>query len=231
MILKCAQHISLPERSHPPKLIKNYIAISCLIKATLCSENPAQLSNGCYSMKAGRICLRERCKTHAHTQTKHIIFPAAHGDRRRPRSAAMEKAWNVERVWKLETARLSLWQSARSHSLAWGFIDCRIGSDSGEWGLIATFCVVTSTLSSWTWPTADSWSVLHRFSWGRLGDLPIQRLANLRTCRAPESMRERPPDKSKLWADVSWRQVQVAAPPAAVYPALFTSLSEGLSCD
>lgn len=78
MILKCAQHISLPERSHPPKLIKNYIAISCLIKATLCSENPAQLSNGCYSMKAGRICLRERRKTHmrasAHTPRQSILY-------------------------------------------------------------------------------------------------------------------------------------------------------------
>lgn len=51
MILKCAQHIRLSEHSHHPKLIKSYIAISCLIKATLCSENPAQLSNGCYSMK------------------------------------------------------------------------------------------------------------------------------------------------------------------------------------
>lgn len=59
MILKCAQHIRLPEHSHPPKLIKSYIAISCLIKATLCSENPAQLSNGCYSMKADCICLRD----------------------------------------------------------------------------------------------------------------------------------------------------------------------------
>lgn len=82
---------------------------------------------------------------------------------------------------ELETARLSLWQSARSHSLAWGFIDCRIGSDSGERGLIATFCVVTSTLSNWTWLTADSWSILHCFSWGCLGDLPIRRLASLRS--------------------------------------------------
>lgn len=59
MILKCAQHISLSEHSHPPKLIKSYIAISCLIKATLCSENPAQLSNGCYSMKTDCIFLQE----------------------------------------------------------------------------------------------------------------------------------------------------------------------------
>lgn len=57
MILKCAQHIRLSEHSHPPKLIKSYIAISCLIKATLCSENPAQLSNGCYSMKTDCISL------------------------------------------------------------------------------------------------------------------------------------------------------------------------------
>ncbi len=60
MILKCAQRISLSEHSHPPKLIKSYIAISCLIKATLCSENPAQLSNGCYSMKTDCIFLLER---------------------------------------------------------------------------------------------------------------------------------------------------------------------------
>lgn len=59
MILKCAQRISLSEHSHPPKLIKSYIAISCLIKATLCSENPAQLSNGCYSMETDCIFLLE----------------------------------------------------------------------------------------------------------------------------------------------------------------------------
>ena len=62
MILKCAQHISLSEHSHPPKLIKSYIAISCLIKATLCSENPPQLSNGCYSMKTDCIFLPDRKK-------------------------------------------------------------------------------------------------------------------------------------------------------------------------
>lgn len=59
MILKCAQRIGLSEHSHPPKLIKSYIAISCLIKATLCSQNPAQLSNGCYSMKTEWMLLAE----------------------------------------------------------------------------------------------------------------------------------------------------------------------------
>lgn len=101
MILKCAQHIRLPERSHPPKLIKNYIAISCLIKETLRSLNPAQLTNGCYSMKAARICLRERHKIHTSTQTKHIILPAARRDRRRPRSAV----W-IAKGLELETARV-----------------------------------------------------------------------------------------------------------------------------
>lgn len=67
MILKCAQHISLSEHSHPPKLIKSYIAISCLIKATLCSENPAQLSNGCYSMKTDCIFLLEKKKKNRKT--------------------------------------------------------------------------------------------------------------------------------------------------------------------
>lgn len=195
MILKCAQHISLPERSHPPKLIKNYIAISCLIKATLCSENPAQLSNGCYSMKAGRICLRERRKTHmrasAHTHPDKAYYISS--GPRGPKTAKI--CWDGDGLesgvgLELETARLSLWQSARSHSLAWGFIDCRIGSDSGERGLIATFCVVTSTLSNWTWLTADSWSILHCFSWGCLGDLPIRRLASL-TARAEPYARVR----------------------------------------
>lgn len=111
MILKCAQHISLPARSHPPKLIKNYIAISCLIKATLCSENPAQLSNGCYSMKAGRICLRERRKTRAHTQTKHIIFPAARGDRRRPR-------WRSFGMWSGSGAGNGTTQSVTERQIA-----------------------------------------------------------------------------------------------------------------
>ncbi len=181
--------------------------------------------------RQGRICLQgEVQNTRTHPDKAYYISSSPRG----PKTAkicrdgeGLECGVGLE----LETARLSLWQSARSHSLAWGFIDCRLGSDSGEWGLIATFCVVTSTLSSWTWPTADSWSVLHSFSWGRLGDLPIRRLANLRTCRAPESVRERPPDKSKPWADVSRCRVQVAAPPTVVYPALFTSLSEGLSCD
>lgn len=79
MILKCAQHIRLPEHSHPPKLIKSYIAISCLIKATLCSENPAQLSNGCYSMKADCICLRDiqRGKENPHTLC-HILNTHTH---------------------------------------------------------------------------------------------------------------------------------------------------------
>lgn len=95
MILKCAQHIRLPEHSHPPKLIKSYIAISCLIKATLCLENPAQLSNGCYSMKADCICLRDiqRGKENPHILC-HILnthtqatSPMAREDQRQPRWA------------------------------------------------------------------------------------------------------------------------------------------------
>lgn len=73
MILKCAQHISLSEHSHPPKLIKSYIAISCLIKATLCSENPAQLSNGCYSMKTDCIFLLTKKKKKKTKKTTYSI--------------------------------------------------------------------------------------------------------------------------------------------------------------
>lgn len=116
MILKCAQHIRLPEHSHPPKLIKSYIAISCLIKATLCSENPAQLTNGCYSMKADCICLRDiqRGKQNPHllchilnTRT-HIMSPKASRDQGRPRWAEM-----------VLSGMALLWSSWKHHGPDW----------------------------------------------------------------------------------------------------------------
>lgn len=225
MILKCAQHISLPERSHPPKLIKNYIAISCLIKETLCSENPAQLSNGCYSMKTGRVCLRERHKIHTRTQTKHITFPVARGDWRRPRSVEMEKVWIVW-SWKRQDytteCQIAL-PSLRFH------MDCRIGSDSDERGLIATFCVVTSTASSWTWIAADVWRILRRFS---LGDLPIHRLLNLQLERVNAYVRaRRTANLTQMFPKAAWK---VEAPPVAgylVYLLAWECASKGLSCD
>lgn len=88
MILKCAQRISLSEHSHPPKLIKSYIAISCLIKATLCSENPAQLSNGCYSMKTDCIFLLEEREKN---RKQHILSLMACRGLSRPRCAKMER--------------------------------------------------------------------------------------------------------------------------------------------
>lgn len=79
-----------------------------------------------------------------------------------------------------------------------------MGSDKR--GLIATFCVVTSTASSWTHIAADGWWIL-----GRLGDLPVRRLQTKELTREPQQNNARP------HADVSQSRVQVEAAACLVY--------------
>lgn len=147
MILKCAQHISLSEHSHPPKLIKSYIAISCLIKATLCSENPAQLSNGCYSMKTDCIFLLEE-----KNRKQHILSLMACRGLSQPRCAKMERFLSHASMGIFAPAGslVNQWQQGRSNCRAQGCWDIWIGTDWGDCVLITSFCFSSSMASSWT---------------------------------------------------------------------------------
>lgn len=136
MILKCAQHISLSENSHPPKLIKSYIAISCLIKATLCSENPAQLSNGCYSMKTDCIFLRGG----GEDWKQHILSLMACRGLSQPRRAKMERfpSHASMGIFAPAGSLVNKWQQGRSNRRAQGCRYIRIGTDRGDRGLNAS---------------------------------------------------------------------------------------------